>query len=31
MGTEIENGAVQSGIKYLGKKGWNEGKHNYKN
>lgn len=31
MGTEIENGAVESGVKYLGKKGWNEGKHSYKN
>lgn len=31
MGTEIENGAVESGIQYLGKKGWNEGKHNYNN
>lgn len=31
MGTEIENGAVESGVKHLGKKGWNEGKHSYKN
>lgn len=29
MGTEIENGAVESGEKYLSKKGWTEGKHNY--
>jgi uncharacterized peroxidase-related enzyme len=29
MGTEIENGAIESGEKYLSKKGWTEGKHNY--
>jgi len=27
MGTNIEDGAVESGKKYLGKHGWNEGKH----
>ena len=27
MGTSIENGAVESGIKYLEKHGWNKGKH----
>lgn len=29
MGTEIENGAIESGEKYLGKKGWTAGKHRY--
>jgi uncharacterized peroxidase-related enzyme len=29
MGTEIENGAIESGKKYLGKKGWTAGKHRY--
>ncbi|NNK87527.1 MAG: carboxymuconolactone decarboxylase family protein [Flavobacteriaceae bacterium] len=27
MGTSIESGAVESGEQYLGKHGWNEGKH----
>ena len=27
MGTSIEDGAVESGEKYLAKKGWNTGKH----
>jgi len=27
MGTSIENGAVKSGEQYLGKHGWNKGKH----
>ncbi|MCK0108192.1 carboxymuconolactone decarboxylase family protein [Flavobacteriaceae bacterium S0825] len=27
MGTSIEEGAVESGEQYLGKHGWNEGKH----
>ena len=27
MGTSIEEGAVESGDQYLGKHGWNEGKH----
>jgi uncharacterized peroxidase-related enzyme len=27
MGTDIEEGAVESGIKYLAKYGWEEGKH----
>ena len=27
MGTSIENGAVESGEQYLGKHGWNKGKH----
>jgi|TARA_B110000967_G_scaffold91970_1_gene94619 uncharacterized peroxidase-related enzyme len=27
MGTSIENGAVESGEHYLGKHGWNKGKH----
>ena len=27
MGTSIEDGAVESGDKYLGKHGWNKGKH----
>lgn len=27
MGTTIEDGAIQSGEKYLGKYGWEEGKH----
>ena len=29
MGSEIESGAVESGEKLLGKKGWTEGKHGY--
>jgi uncharacterized peroxidase-related enzyme len=29
MGTQIEDGAVESGEKYLSKKGWHTGKHNY--
>lgn len=29
MGTEIENGAVESGNSLLGKRGWTEGKHKY--
>ncbi|WP_319481772.1 carboxymuconolactone decarboxylase family protein [uncultured Draconibacterium sp.] len=29
MGTEIENGAKESGEKLLGQKGWNTGKHSY--
>lgn len=29
MGTEIENGAKESGKKLLSKKGWNTGKHSY--
>ena len=27
MATSIENGAVESGEKYLSKHGWNKGKH----
>ena len=27
MGTSIEDGAVESGNQYLGKHGWNKGKH----
>lgn len=27
MGTSIEEGAVESGVKYLEKHGWNQGKH----
>jgi len=27
MGTKIEDGAVESGMMYLGKNGWNKGKH----
>jgi len=27
MGTSIENGAIESGEKYLGKHGWEQGKH----
>ena len=27
MGTSVENGAVESGEHYLGKHGWNKGKH----
>jgi len=30
MGTEMESGAIESGEKYLGKKGWTIGKHIYK-
>ena len=29
MGTAIEDGAVESGIRYLSKKGWTPGKHSY--
>ena len=29
MGTEIESGAIESGEKLLGQKGWNSGKHSY--
>jgi len=29
MGTEMESGAIESGEKYLSKKGWSIGKHNY--
>lgn len=29
MGTEIENGAKESGEELLGQKGWNTGKHTY--
>lgn len=29
MGTEIENGAVESGEKFLQKRGWTPGKHSY--
>jgi len=29
MGTEIENGAIESGEKYLGNRGWIAGKHSY--
>jgi uncharacterized peroxidase-related enzyme len=29
MGTEMENGAVESGEKYLAGKGWTRGKHHY--
>jgi uncharacterized peroxidase-related enzyme len=31
MGTEMENGAVESGEKWLGKKGWSPEKHRYAN
>jgi uncharacterized peroxidase-related enzyme len=31
MGTEMENGAVVSGEKWLGKKGWSPEKHRYAN
>ncbi len=30
MGTELEKGAVESGQKYLEKKGWSPGKHSYR-
>lgn len=30
MGTEIESGAIESGHKYLERKGWTMGKHAYK-
>ncbi len=30
MGTEIENGAIESGEKLLQKRGWTTGKHSYK-
>lgn len=29
MGTEMESGAIESGEKYLAKKGWSIGKHKY--
>ncbi len=29
MGTEIEEGAIESGQKYLKARGWSEGKHSY--
>ena len=29
MGTEMEPGALESGEKYLKKKGWTVGKHKY--
>ncbi|WP_167605409.1 carboxymuconolactone decarboxylase family protein [Maribellus sediminis] len=29
MGTEMESGAIESGEKYLNKKGWTTGKHSY--
>ncbi len=29
MGTEMETGAIESGEKWLGKKGWTQGKHKY--
>lgn len=29
MGTEMENGAIESGNEYLSKKGWSPGKHQY--
>ncbi len=29
MGTSIEEGAVESGSQYLGKHGWNKGKHGW--
>jgi uncharacterized peroxidase-related enzyme len=29
MGTEMEDGAIESGEKYLAKEGWNVGKHSY--
>ncbi len=29
MGTEMESGAIESGEKYLSKKGWTVGKHKY--
>jgi len=31
MGTEMETGAIESGTKYLKKKGWEIGKHKYAN
>ena len=31
MGTEMETGAIESGEKYLVKKGWTVGKHQYEN
>lgn len=31
MGTEMENGAIESGEKLLSKRGWSPGKHAYKN
>lgn len=30
MGTEMEDGAIESGQKHLQKRGWNPGKHSYK-
>ena len=29
MGTEMEDGAIESGEKFLKKKGWTVGKHSY--
>ena len=29
MGTQLENGAIESGEKYLKKEGWEVGKHSY--
>ena len=29
MGTEMENGAIESGEKWLSKEGWTPGKHRY--
>lgn len=29
MGTQLEEPAAEDGVKYLGKKGWNRGKHQY--
>lgn len=29
MGTELEAGAIESGVKHLGKRGWTAGKHQY--
>lgn len=30
MGTELEEGATESGVRLLGDRGWTEGKHRYK-
>ena len=30
MGTEMESGAIESGVKFLGERGWITGKHAYK-
>jgi hypothetical protein len=29
MGTEMEEGAIESGVKFLKSKGWSVGKHKY--